>query len=348
MKKILIVADESYRPSKMFFYQVPKLAKGFIRLGNDVRCVPYNHILRRLSPVKSKKITKFFYKKKADEVLLDFARHYMPDIILFGFPKFLDVASIRKLRQVASNAIFVGDDGDPWPDLIPGKINTAKEFDILVATNDGQWLQDYRDAGVPFCSFMPNCCDPDIDYRYEVEDKWQSDLLWIGKLEHSADASYTLRRELITELAKRDNAKLYGCLGRPKIDGKDVLYAISGARIGVSINAYESVHLAHSDRLTRLLASGTFVLSNRFLGCELLYRHGEHLKYFETIEEFFELAQWYLDHEQERKRIADAGMKWVHEQFNGTVVAGYILELVEKGWYSAPWFESLSTAQLKK
>ena len=346
MKKILIVADESYRTSKMFFYQVPKLAKGFIRLGNDVRCFPYNHIVRRMSPVKSKKISKFLYKNKADNVLLDFTRHYMPDIILFGFPKFFDLNSIRKLRDVAPNAVFVGDDGDPWIRLNPQKINMAKEFDILVATNDGQWLQDYRDAGVPFCSFMSNCCDPDIDHRYKVEDKWRSDLLWIGVLEHSADTSYTFRKELITELAKKDNAKLYGCLGYPKISGIDVLYAISGARIGVSINAYEGVHFAHSDRLTRFLASGTFVLSKRFPGCEFLYKDGEHLRYFNTIEEFFELAQWYLSHERERKEIADAGMKWVHEQFNGTKVAGYILELVEKGRYSAPWFEHLSTAQL--
>ena len=38
-----------------------------------------------------------------------------------------------------------------------------------------------------------------------------------------------------------------------------------------------------------------------------------------------------------RKKIADAGMKWTHEQFNGVKIAGYILDLVEKGAYKAPW-----------
>jgi spore maturation protein CgeB len=69
----------------------------------------------------------------------------------------------------------------------------------------------------------------------------------------------------------------------------------------------------------------------------LLFRDNEHLRYFDTVEEFFGLADWYLAHEQERKKIADAGMKWVHEQFNCVRIAGYILDLIETGSYSAPW-----------
>jgi len=71
---------------------------------------------------------------------------------------------------------------------------------------------------------------------------------------------------------------------------------------------------------------------------DLLFRDGQHLKYFDNnIDEFFELADWYLKHEAERRRIADAGMKWIHEQFNCVKIAGYILDLIEKGSYVAPW-----------
>ena len=62
-----------------------------------------------------------------------------------------------------------------------------------------------------------------------------------------------------------------------------------------------------------------------------------HLKYFSSVEEFFDLADWYLSHEAERKKIADAGMKRAHEQFNSVKIAGYLLDLVEKGSYDAPW-----------
>jgi spore maturation protein CgeB len=242
------------------------------------------------------------------------------------------------MRQIAPNTVFIGNDGDPWPKLQKGRMETAKALDFVMATNDGEFLQDYRDAGVPCCVFMPNVCDPDNDHRYEVDPKWRTDILWTGTTKHHADTSDDFREKLITELAKRSNCALYGCFGRPQIGGIDYLYAISGACIGAHVNATNSVRLYHSDRLTHYLACGTFVLAKRVPDTDLLFKDGVHLKYFDTIEEFFDLADWYLNHEPERKKIADAGMQWTHERFNCVKIAGYILELVEKGTYSAPWF----------
>ena len=340
MKKIMIIAETSYKSVKMFLDQVPKLAKGFIRLGNDVRCFSHNNIIRQLSPLKSRKFSSFFYKKKADNILSNFAKNYEPDIVIIGgFPRYFDRISVNRLREVIPKAVLVGGDGDPWPKLNPGRIETAKHFDILTATNDGQWLQDYRDAGVPFCIFMPNYCDPDIDYRYQVSEEWKTDILWTGSTKHHADTSDDFRERLVTELAKRNNCTLYSCFGRPQIGGQNYLYAISGAKIGVSVNVANNLKMYHSDRLTHYLACGSFVLAKRVPDSDLLFKDGVHLKYFDTVDEFFELANWYLDHEDARKKIADAGMQHVHTEFNSVKFAGYILELVEKGSYSAPWFK---------
>ncbi len=349
MKKIMIISETSYKSVKMFLDQVPKLAKGFIRLGNDVRCFSHNNIIRQLSPLKSRKFSSFFYKKKADNILSNFAKNYEPDIVIIGgFPRYFDRISVNRLREVIPKAVLVGGDGDPWPKLNPGRIETAKHFDILTATNDGQWLQDYRDAGVPYCIFMPNYCDPDIDYRYQVSEEWKTDILWTGTAKHHADTSEDFRERFVTELSKRSNCGLYGCFGRPQIGGIDYLYAISGARIGVNVNAYGSVKFCHSDRLIQYLACGTFVMAKRFEGCNQLYKDKLHLRYFDTIEEFFELADWYLNHDEERKKIADAGMHYVHSEFNSVKIARYILELIEKGSYSAPWFKYLSTVRMKR
>jgi len=340
MKKIMIISDTSYKSVKIFVDQVPKLAKGFIRLGNDVRCFSYNNIIRQLSPLKSKKLSRFFYKKKADNLLANLAKNYEPDIVIIGgFPRHFDRISVNRLREVIPKAVLVGGDGDPWPKLNPNRIEIAKHFDILTATNDGQWLQDYRDAGVPYCIFMPNYCDPDTDYRYQVSEEWKTDILWTGSTKHHADTSDDFRERLVTELAKRDNCTLYSCFRKPQIGGQNYLYAISGAKIGVSVNAANNVKMYHSDRLTHYLACGSFVLAKRVPDSDLLFKDGEHLRYFDTIEEFFDLADWYLNHEPERKKLADAGMQYVHTEFNSVKFAGYMLELVEKGSYSAPWFK---------
>lgn len=339
-KRIFIVSDIKYKAIKVFVDQIPKLAKGFIRLGHDARLFSYRNALSEASPLKSKTFSGFFFKSRVDELLAEQLKDYIPDIVYINFPRVLDANTIKQMRQAAPNAVFIGEDGDPWPKLQKNRIDTAKELDILMTTDDGQFLQDYRDAGVPLRVFMPNMCDPDIDHRYEVGEEWKTDILWTGNAKHHADTSEVFREKLVTELAKRDNCTLYGCFGRPQIGGINYLYAISGACVGVSVNAVNSVRLYHSDRLTHYLACGTFVLAKRVPDSNLLFEDGVHLKYFDTVDEFFELADWYLCHGAERKKIADAGMKWVHEQFNCVKIAGYILDLVEKGSYSAPWLSA--------
>ena len=340
--RICIVADIVYNPAKMYLNSMRKLAKGWIRLGHDVEIFSYRNAIFNLSPIRSKKFAYRFYKSKVDELLASRLKHYIPDIVLIGFPRIFDAESVECIRQAAPSAVLIGYEVDPWPKLQKNRIETAQKFDIIVATNDGEFLEDYRDAGVPHCIFLPNVCDPDTDHRYEVGPEWKTDILWTGTAKHHASTSGELREEIVTELSKRDNCKLYGCFGRPKVGGIDYLYAISGARIGINVNAYSSVRLCHSDRLTHYLSCGTFVLANNFSGSELLFKDGQHLRYFNDVKELFDFADWYLNHETERKKIADAGMQWIHEHFNCVKIAGYILELVERGTYSAPWFDDTS------
>ncbi|HPS55497.1 MAG TPA: glycosyltransferase [Sedimentisphaerales bacterium] len=306
-------------------------------MGHDARIFSYCGMLSQVSPFKSKTLTGRFYKTKTDNLLAEQIKDYRPDIIYISFARFLNSETLKKFREAAPQAILIGGDGDPWPKLQPGRIETAKQLDILTATNDGQFLRDYRDAGVPLCAFMPNMCDPDTDYRYEVGPEWKTDILWTGKAKHGADSSETLREEIVGKLIKQSNAAIYGCFGKPQLGGTNYLYAISGAKIGVSINAVNSVRLYHSDRFTHYTACGTFTLAKKVPDTELLFKDGVHVKYFNTAEEFFELAKWYLEHENERRKIADACMQWAHQQYNSTKIAQYLLDLIETGSYKAPW-----------
>ncbi|RPJ22537.1 MAG: hypothetical protein EHM35_18140 [Planctomycetaceae bacterium] len=311
-KRILVIYDMNSSSLKVFC-QIHKLIKGMVRLGHDTLVFNYAGTLQQLSPFKSKSLSERLYKRRVDEMLAAQAADYEPDIVLVTFARVLDADSLRAVRHAVPNAVFLGFDDDPWPKLQRNRIETARALDIVAATNDGPWLGDYRDAGVPLCAFLPNACDPSVEYRYDVSDEWKSDMLWIGKLSHSADASETFREELVHRLTLRDKISFHGCCGKPTIGGMRFLYAVSGARIGVSINAYEpSVQFAHSDRLVRFLAGGTMVLCRRFAGADLLFKEGEHIRYFDQIDEFFELADWYLAHEQERKKIAGAGMEIAH------------------------------------
>lgn len=158
---------------------------------------------------------------------------------------------------------------------------------------------------------------------------------------HSGLDRDTERYDLLLKLSKMPNAKLYGCFGNPRIDGIEAFYAISGAKIALSINIVNDVRLYHSDRLINYLSCGTFVLAKRVPDSDLLFEDGVHLKYFDTADEFFDLADWYLQHEQEREKIVKAGMQRAHTEFNCERMAQYFLDLIEKGRYDAPWAEIL-------
>jgi hypothetical protein len=223
----------------------------------------------------------------ADKLLVKQIRNYNPDIVYVSFANYLDAKTVTLMRQAAPDAFFIGADGDAWPDLHKNRLQAAAKLDLVLTTYDGKGLKTYNDAGIR-CIFMPNFCDPDVEYRYEVDDKWKSDILFTGqtRYRHKRYPTEDMRYQLLSKLTHMKNCRLYGCLGRPRIGGINYLYAISGARIGLNINAVNNIRFYHSDRLTHYLACGTFVLAKRVPDSDLLFKDDIHLRYFDTVEEF--------------------------------------------------------------
>jgi len=242
------------------------------------------------SPFKSKKFAQRFAKRHTDNILVEQIKLYHPDIVLVISMKYHDENTIASMRGVAPEAVFVGRDVDPFPEENLRRIAVGKKMDIVMATNAGRFLRTYKEAGIPVCAFIPNPCDPDIQHPYKVEEKWKSDIIFTGEEEHTELDRNTERYELLLKLSQMPNAKLYGCFGNPKIEGIETFYAISGTKIALSINIANDVRLYHSDRLVNCLACGTFTLAKRVPDSDLLFEDGVHLKYFNTADEFFELA----------------------------------------------------------
>ena len=347
-KRIFLISDFKDESPTSIRIERRRWPKGFIRLGHDVQRFSYRNIMTQYNPFAGVHFRRFFpgfVKKRADAILLEQVEQYHPDIVFVGSMKYLDEDTIAAIRKVAPSAVFVGRDNDAFPERNPARISIAKQMDILAVTNAGRFMKTYKEAGVPLCAFIPNPCDPDIQHPYDVEEKWKSDIIFTGRAEHrrlgsESDQDFD-RYDLLRRLSEMPNARMYGCFGNPRVDGIETFYAISGAKIALSINAVNDVRLYHSDRLVNCLSCGAFTLAKRVPDTDLLFEDGVHLKYFDTTEEFFELADWYLKHEQERQRIARAGMERAHTEFNCERIAQYLMDLIETGTYDAPWAEIL-------
>ncbi len=339
-KRIFAIADFKDESPRAVFIEERRIVKGLIRLGHDVQRFSYRNILTQFNPFSGKHFRRFmprFVRRRADEIMALQIRKYDPHIVILLAMKYITPETVAAIRDAAPNVILLGKDGDPYPETKPERLAVGKLMDIVAMPSGGRYLEVYKKAGARRCAFIPFSCDPDIQYRHTVDDKWKTDIVFLGAAEHSKLPRENLRHNLSKRLSEMPNAKVYACFGRPKTEGMECFYALSGAKIGLSINIDNDVYLYHSDRLTNIPACGAFELAKRVPGYDLLFEDGKHLRYFDTIDEFFELADWYLKHDDERERIAMAGMQKAHTDFNCVKIAQYMLDIMEKGGCDAPW-----------
>jgi glycosyltransferase involved in cell wall biosynthesis len=338
-KRFFFVADTKEYAGMLLKNDERKMIKGLIRIGHDVQSFNYRNAFLMGGTLLSMKFARHYCKTHfVDELLARQIKAYNPDVVVVRMVNYLDGETVRRMRQAAPNAFFIGSDNNLWPEMHDHVLDAAANLDLIAAAYDGTGLDAYRKTGVR-CVFLPSVCDPDIERRCDVAEKWRCDIMFTGKerLAKKRRPSDNMRYQLLSRLAEMPKTALYGCFGRPWVDGIEYVYAVNGAKIGLSVNAVNDIRLYHSDRLVSYLSCGTFTLAMRVPDSDLLFKDGAHIKYFDSVDEFFELANWYLKHDEERKKIADAGMRRAHEEFSGEKIAGYLNDLVEKGSYTAPW-----------
>jgi hypothetical protein len=83
-----------------------------------------------------------------------------------------------------------------------------------------------------------------------------------------------------------------------------------GCKIGINCSHF-NVARYNSDRLLRILGSGTFCLSYKHSEMEQDYENYKHLVYFDSIEDLKNKIDYYLENEDERKQIAYNGQQLV-------------------------------------
>jgi len=337
--KILLVADFRGDSPGFTLNNARILAKGLVRNGHDVCRFSFRERLLSLSPIKSKKWAIKLAKKKTDQLLFELAGHYQPDIVLLVAFKLVDAETVAELKETLPRSVFMCWYGDPPKGIGDDVNNIARQCDWLLATSGGELLKTYKQMGVPHCAFMPNPCDRDIEYPRKTDAKWKSKLLFTGKLGHRREGQDLDRRELIEYLVSQKQMTVWGCLGQPRILGKDYLDAICGAEMTLSININNDVRFYHSDRLMHLLGCGTFVLARNVPDSNLLFEDQRHLCYFETRQECLELIERYEKDKSRREKIAQEGMNHAHKAFGCERLTRYIIDLAETGQSNEPWAE---------
>jgi spore maturation protein CgeB len=338
-KRIFLISDFNLHDPSGIREERRRWIKGLIRQGHDVQIFSYRDVMHSSSLFHKKSLVKLFNKNKTDRLMIEMIKNYDPEVVFILTMKDLNQESINGIKEAAPNAVFVGRDVDWLPDRNKERIEIAKNMDILAVTNAGTWMEFYKSINVPLCAFIPCPCDPDLQRPYEKNTSSPPDIIFLGKHQYrdNIECVDKDRAAILSKLAKMKNARLFDAHGNRKVHGIQAFREISNSKIALSINAVNNVRMYHSDRLVNCISCGTFTLAKRVPDTDLLFKDGVHLKYFNNPEEFFELAEWYLKHDEQRAKIAHAGMEHAHKEFNCTKLAGYVMDLVETGDYDAPW-----------
>lgn len=145
------------------------------------------------------------------------------------------------------------------------------------------------------------------------------------------------RSELVTALKSRfhDDFHVFGNnwgqLGSGSLNHSQLeeskIYNNSLIAINCSHFCYERYS---SDRLLRILGSGTMCLSHKYPGMEQDYTAKEHLDVFESAGDLIHKCEYYLNTHEERQRIADNGYQLAHSTFTFEKMAENIINLYKK------------------
>lgn len=174
----------------------------------------------------------------------------------------------------------------------------------------------------------------------QVFKKWgetsNNDVVFMGNDYGSMFPLGQLRREAVTALL-RLGGKIYGnytgAIGNLQADPKDPFpnqsresQTYSSCAIAISISHY-NVERYTSDRLLRCMGSHCFTLAHHYEGIEQDFEVGYHLDTFKSLEEMEGKIRYWLEHAEEREKIAKQGFEHVHANYCYRNMVENILEL---------------------
>ena len=95
---------------------------------------------------------------------------------------------------------------------------------------------------------------------------------------------------------------------------KSFPYIYANAAVCIGGDTMRNRHMAFSNRLWNVMGSGGFYLTLYTNGMEELFENKKHLVWANTIEEQYELAKYYQEHQDEARKIAEEGFKLVQSK----------------------------------
>lgn len=226
-----------------------------------------------------------------------------------------------------------------YPDPIPPDghmINMGKSSDFFFTMAQGR-IPEYEAAGIEKVAWLSQAFAPSFypDMPLTPEDMahYGSQVAFVGNL--GTLPQYLARRQMLDKVINAGfQLKWWG--PRPSRKLRDLSFLFSrvyrsyggefvyhetfskvarACKIFLSLDSYPDVRLSMSVRIYTAVGCGAFYLCRRVEGIEEVLVPGKEIEVFDDYDEMADKILYYLEHEEDRKRIARAGRQRVLAEY---------------------------------
>jgi len=254
--------------------------------------------------------------KKTDTLSETIKKFGRPDVILSHIDtvRFKDYNKIKDVLKVH----IAGDYYAGHPKLL--QLNSVLQYynyDIVFGYSNSVVVQLYKDQiGKKHC-LLPFGVTPDIFCNLKIEKKYDVAAFFTVAFDE------TPLRHKIQDMIQMMDISTWT---KPSWLNNAVL-KINQAKICINSNAkYKFVN----PRVTEVLSCGTFLLTDRTEELEKFgYIDKQHLVMFNDLNDLKEKIYYYLEHEEEREKIAQQGMEFVRTNYTNEKMVRRLLEIIQ-------------------
>jgi hypothetical protein len=254
--------------------------------------------------------------------ILAAARDLGPEVVLVTGAAPVAGSTLRQLKEQTGAVLVNYATDDPFNRLAcpPWVAANIPLYDLYVCTKRAI-MDDVRAAGCRQVAFVPFGYEPSLHFPDGFEsaeefEKFSCDVVFIG----GGDRDRYPYFEALVGAVPGLRLHLYGGYwGRNPLLaryhrgfalGRDYRLALRGAKIAPCL-VRRANRDGHVMRSFEVPACGAFMLAERTTEHQEFFREGEEVGYFGSAEELVDKAGYYLNHDSERQRMAEAAYRKV-------------------------------------
>jgi hypothetical protein len=281
--------------------------KGILqRLRRIAARTPLRHLRPTFSPILRRMgiLEPSLYAFLAEQI-----SYYKPDIVL---NQVMGNISSQFLREMKSNArLLVGQIACPLP-----QEEDFTCYDIVISSLPNL-VNYFRDLGIP-AELNRLAFEPKVLETIKDKDRKTISASFVGGLSRVHET----RNRWLEYICDRTNLDIWG----PSVDslprnssirnhykgkawGKDMYQILHRSKITLNHHIDVAGSYANNLRLFEATGVGTFLITDSKVNLDEMFEPGREMITYRSPEECAKLIKYYLEHDEERERIARAGQK---------------------------------------